>query len=86
MSQFQEAKSIGLLAWFASNPVAANVLMMLILVGGLFGYQSMDKEVFPRFNPHQIEVIALYLATASANNLGFHNLKNFFDLLIISHI
>ena len=60
MSQFQEAKSIGLLAWFASNPVAANVLMMLILVGGLFGYQSMDKEVFPRFNPHQIEVIALY--------------------------
>ena len=60
MSQFQEAKSIGLLAWFASNPVAANVLMVLILVGGLFGYQSMDKEVFPRFNPHQIEVIALY--------------------------
>ncbi|MEI6544058.1 MAG: efflux RND transporter permease subunit [Methylococcales bacterium] len=60
MSQFQEAKSIGLLAWFASNPVAANVLMMLILVGGLFGYQSMDKEVFPRFSPHQIEVIALY--------------------------
>ena len=60
MSQFQEAKSIGLHAWFASNPVAANVLMMLILVGGLFGYQSMDKEVFPRFNPHQIEVIALY--------------------------
>ena len=43
MSQFQEAKSIGSLAWFASNPVAANVLMMLILVGGLFGYQSMDQ-------------------------------------------
>lgn len=60
MNQFQEVKTTGLLAWFACNPVAANVLMMLILVGGLFGYQSMDKEVFPRFNPHQIEVIALY--------------------------
>ncbi len=50
----------GLLAWFASNPVAANLLMMLIIIGGLVGYRVMDKEVFPRFNPHQIEIIAAY--------------------------
>ena len=50
----------GLLAWFASNPVAANLLMMLILIGGLVGYSVMDKEVFPRFNPQQIEITALY--------------------------
>ena len=50
----------GLLAWFASNPVAANLLMMLILIGGVTGYRSMDKEVFPRFNPQQIDVTAVY--------------------------
>lgn len=50
----------GLLAWFASNPVAANLLMMLIIIGGLVGFKVMDKEVFPRFNPLQIEVTAEY--------------------------
>jgi multidrug efflux pump subunit AcrB len=50
----------GLLAWFTSNPVAANLLMMLILIGGLVGYSVMDKEVFPRFNPRQIEITARY--------------------------
>ncbi len=53
-------QSSGLLAWFASNPVAANLLMVLILVGGVSGYIAMDKEVFPRFNPHKIEIAAVY--------------------------
>jgi multidrug efflux pump subunit AcrB len=48
------------IAWFASNPVAANLLMLLILVGGTAGFITMDKEVFPRFSPHQIEIRALY--------------------------
>jgi multidrug efflux pump subunit AcrB len=50
----------GLLAWFASNPVAANLLMILIVIGGIVGFKVMDKEVFPRFNPQQIDVIAEY--------------------------
>lgn len=50
----------GLLAWFASNPVAANLLMMLIMVGGVVGFKMLDKEVFPRFNPQQIDVTASY--------------------------
>ncbi|MGZ5581276.1 MAG: efflux RND transporter permease subunit [Methylobacter sp.] len=50
----------GLLAWFASNPVAANLLMMLIIIGGIVGFKVMDKEVFPRFNPQQIEITAEY--------------------------
>ncbi len=56
----QRLQSKGLLAWFASNPVAANLLMLLILIGGVTSYQAMDKEVFPRFNPQQIEITALY--------------------------
>ncbi len=50
----------GLIAWFAANPVAANLLMLLILVGGAFGYLAVDKEVFPRLSPHQILVQASY--------------------------
>jgi multidrug efflux pump subunit AcrB len=50
----------GLIAWFASNPVAANLLMLLILLGGAGSLFLMDKQVFPRFTPQQIEVIAFY--------------------------
>ena len=60
MSPPQRQQANGLLAWFASNPVAANLLMILILIGGITSYQAMDKEVFPRFNPQQIEITALY--------------------------
>ncbi len=38
-------------AWFAANPVAANLLMLLIMSGGLLGIAGVDKEVFPRFSP-----------------------------------
>jgi len=50
----------GLLAWFAANPVAANLLMLLILIGGLSSYTVIDTEVFPRFSPQIIEVNAAY--------------------------
>ena len=64
MNSSQKRQSTGLLAWFATNPVAANLLMLLILIGGLVGYNVMDKEVFPRFNPQQIEVTARYPGAA----------------------
>lgn len=54
------SRPAGLLAWFAANPVAANLLMMLIIVGGIAGIDRMDKEVFPRFNTHQIDITAEY--------------------------
>ncbi len=50
----------GLLAWFASNSVAANLLMLLIFIGGIIGFNIVDKEVFPRFNLHKIDIVALY--------------------------
>lgn len=50
----------GLIAWFASNPIAANLLMLLILFGGAGSLYLMDKDVFPHFLPHQIEVKATY--------------------------
>lgn len=50
----------GLLAWFAGNPVAANLLMLLILTGGLLGIVGVDKEVFPRFSPHKVDIVATF--------------------------
>lgn len=46
--------------WFAANPVAANLLMLMIMIGGLFGIADVDKEVFPRFSPHQFIVNTQY--------------------------
>ncbi|MEZ4369143.1 MAG: efflux RND transporter permease subunit, partial [Kofleriaceae bacterium] len=37
----------GPLAWFARNSVAANVLVILLLVGGLVMSRAVKKEVFP---------------------------------------
>ncbi len=49
-----------LLAWFAANPVAANLLMLLILLGGFVGLWQIDKEVFLQFRPPQVWVTAKY--------------------------
>jgi multidrug efflux pump subunit AcrB len=51
-------KTAGLIAWFAANPVAANLLMLLILLGGAGALATMEREVFPRFSPHQLQVTA----------------------------
>ena len=39
----------GIIAWMAGNPVAANLLMLVIMVGGLASLDMMTKEVFPTF-------------------------------------
>jgi len=39
----------GPIAWMARNPVAANLLMLVVLVGGLHGLGNITKEVFPSF-------------------------------------
>ena len=37
----------GIVAWFAGNSVAANLLMVLAVLGGVFGYFQLNREVFP---------------------------------------
>jgi hypothetical protein len=39
----------GVIAWMACNPVAANLLMIVIMMGGLLGLNNITKEVFPTF-------------------------------------
>lgn len=38
----------GLTSWFIRNPVAANLMMMLILIGGFFTVKSIRIEGFPK--------------------------------------
>lgn len=42
--------------WFVNNPVAANLLMFLILVGGFFGAYDIGKEVFPSISVNYITI------------------------------
>lgn len=42
-----EADRRGLLAWFIDNPIAANLLMVILVVGGLYSIPGLDKQFFP---------------------------------------
>lgn len=59
-----QSKQTGIIAWFANNSVAANLLMIFILVGGLFSYQTINKKMFPEFNTNAIQVMVAHLGAA----------------------
>ncbi len=50
----------GPIAWMARNPVAANLFMIVLLIGGLFSVSTMKKEVFPDFALDFVTVSVAY--------------------------
>ena len=52
------------ISWFARNGVAANLLMGMIIIGGLFTLTDLKKEVFPEFSSGIITVTVPYLGAA----------------------
>ena len=50
----------GILAWFARNPVAANVLMMAVVAVGLIVSTRIKQEVFPTFALDTVQVAMDY--------------------------
>lgn len=56
----------GIIGWFARNPVAANLLMMAIIIAGLFSYQSIQKRTFPEFETNMVQVTVPYRGAAPA--------------------
>lgn len=54
----------GLIAWFARNSVAANLLMFIILIGGLLTASTIRKQFFPEVEINWIEFSAVYPGTA----------------------
>ncbi len=50
----------GLISWFANNHVAANILMMLFIVGGFASMTNMRTETFPQIDPRLVVVTVAY--------------------------
>ncbi len=53
-----------LIAWWVHNPVAANLLMVGILLAGFLGFNAMEREAFPFFKPNQVEIEATWPGAA----------------------
>ncbi len=62
MKNLDERK--GVLGWFASNHVAANLLMLLIIVAGLLSIFSSKLEVFPELSLDMITITVPYLGAS----------------------
>ncbi len=50
------ARQNGLIAWFIQNPVAANLLMIVLLVGGALSAGQLQSQVFPTISPGTVTV------------------------------
>lgn len=59
-----EQKVAGLIGWFASNHVAANLLMFLIILAGGYSAYTIKLEAFPEFNFDLVTVRVPYLGAA----------------------
>ncbi len=54
----------GIIYWFAKNPVAANLLMVCILVIGFFTAVNLKKEMFPTTTINQVSITIAYPGAA----------------------
>ncbi len=53
-----------IVSWFATNPVAANLLMLSLVVGGLMTVPAVKIELFPEFSLEMISVSVPYPGAA----------------------
>ena len=56
----------GPIAYMAQNPIAANLLMIILIGGGLFTAYTMQKEVFPQYQLDVVQVSVVYPGSAPA--------------------
>lgn len=54
----------GIIAWFARNTVAANLLMLIIILVGIFSVFSIKKQMFPDIEIKTISIQVPYLGAA----------------------
>ncbi|NMH66487.1 efflux RND transporter permease subunit [Shewanella salipaludis] len=54
----------GLISWFTRNSVAANLLMVILIVGGLFSAARINKEIFPTFELNYLNISVAYPGAA----------------------
>lgn len=51
----------GIIAWFANNPVAANLLMSVLILLGVYTTLNIRTEAFPGFSPNAINIDVTYI-------------------------
>jgi multidrug efflux pump subunit AcrB len=56
----EEPSRKGAIAWFAQNSVAANLLMVICIVGGLLMMRDIQQEVFPEVSRNNVNVRVAY--------------------------
>jgi multidrug efflux pump subunit AcrB len=56
----------GLVAWFAANPVAANLLLVLIVMGGAVTTPGIRREVLPEITADAVSIAVEYRGAAPA--------------------
>ena len=54
------SSSHGMIAWMARNGVTANLLMIVLVVGGFYASTQIKKEVFPEFELDMVTVSVTY--------------------------
>ena len=60
MSSDSSNKKRGPIAWMARNNVAANLIFLILIVGGLISSHRIKQEVFPEFSLDIISVMVPY--------------------------
>ena len=50
----------GMIRWWADNHVAANLLMIAILIAGIVGFFKLEKEIFPTIPFPGMQVIVTW--------------------------
>ncbi|MFY8274547.1 efflux RND transporter permease subunit [Pseudoalteromonas sp. SSDWG2] len=58
--QTQQQPQTGIIAYFANNPVAANLMMVFIIIMGIVSYLTIQRQMFPNFEINYINVTASY--------------------------
>lgn len=53
-----------MIAWFANNSVAANLLMFVLILGGLYSALTIKKEIQPKIDPNQISIRMPFLGAS----------------------
>ncbi len=59
-SPMSRPQKLGPIGWMAGNSVAANILMLVFLVGGFIAGNSVKQEVFPEFSTDMVTVSIAY--------------------------
>ncbi|HBX64911.1 MAG TPA: AcrB/AcrD/AcrF family protein, partial [Balneolaceae bacterium] len=65
-SQNTEGLFSGIIEYMAKKPIAANLLMIILLGGGIWTMFNIQKEVFPQYALDIVEVSVVYPGAAPA--------------------